>query len=266
MEASVLWFAGTVATGVIAGVVGMRLGRGDAPRAWRAVAAAATLLGLWAWLAWNPAVAVQAIPVRLLSRIEGVAAAPLFMLILGVAWARSARPRQRAVVTAAALVGVIYVLRGGGWMIQPTPAEAFTRTIDREMVAQSQDYSCVAAASATALTRLGLLTSEAEMARLTRTTPGNGATLVRAMDGITQRLRGTPWRVELLQPTLDQLMVLPTPMLATVQVGPLQRHMIVVEAATPRHVRVLDPAGGPMVLTTDEFARTFTGVVLIFRR
>lgn len=264
MAGSMLWFAATALACVAAWQAGTRLGRLNPPRAWLCVAGATTMLLLWAWLSRNPAVAVEAIPVRVLSRIEGVAAVPLFLLILGVAWARSGLTRQRAVVVAAVLVGVVHFVRGGGWMLQVTPAASFASTIDRDMVMQSQDFSCVAAASATALNRMGIYTSEAEMARLTRTTPGSGATIVRAMDGLAQRLAHTPWQPQLVQPTYDQLQTLPMPLLATVQSGPLQRHMIVVESANDRHVWVVDPAGGRLLLDAGQFAQSFTGSVIVF--
>lgn len=264
MASSMIWFAATVAAGVLAWITGLRLGRTDGRRAWGWAAGATVLLLIWAWLSRNPAVAVAAIPVRVLSRIEGVAAVPLFLLILGVAWARSGLTRQRAVVVAAVIVGVLHLLRGGGWMLRMTPASSFARTIDRDMVMQSQDFSCVAAACATVLNRMGIYTSEAEMARLTHTTPGSGATIVRAMDGLAQRLAHTPWRVELVQPTYAQLRSLPMPLLATVQSGPLQHHMLVVESANDRHVWVLDPAGGRLIMDAGDFARSFTGSAIVF--
>ena len=87
-------------------------------------------------------------------------------------------------------------------MIQSTPRNAFGRQTSSGPVMQSQDYSCVPAACATALNQLGLPTTEAEMAELTQTRPGTGATLIRALAGLRERLAGTSFSVELVQPGL----------------------------------------------------------------
>lgn len=266
MDASVVTLMAGIALATGAWRLGCRLGAGRPSRAWLAMVLAVAILGLWAWLTWNPAVAVAAIPVGVLSRIEGIVPAPLFALVLGVAWARSVHGRQRAVVTAAIVVGIVHFARSNGWMLQSAPAAGLAATVAHDVVLQSQDYTCVAAASAMALNRLGIYTSEAEMAALTQTRPGAGATLVRAMDGIRRRLQGTGWDVSLLQPTYEQLTALPMPVLATVRAGPLQRHMVLVEQADRHRTWVVDPAGGRLLLDARDFAADFSNLAIVIHR
>ena len=233
-------------------------------QAWAIALVALATIAWWAWLLHHPAVAVRALPTAALSRLEGAAPLPLLAVALGAMWARATIQRQRWVIAAALVLGVAHFVHGAGWMVKPTPASAMAQRPTRGPAYQSEDYSCVAAACATALTRLGVPTSEGEMARLSGTSPGSGATVVRALYALQQRLATTPFTVELFQPTPAELTRLPTPMLALVAAGPLQRHMVVLDHVTAERVLMTDPVGGQVLITAEDFAQQFAGVVLVF--
>jgi len=124
----------------------------------------------------------------------------------------------------------------------------------------------VPAACATALTRIGLPTSEAEMAILTATRPGTGSTLIRALHGLRQRVGRLPVETELLEPTYDELPGLPMPMLATLKFEATRQHMVVLTGRDPYGVMVLDPQVGPSYFLRRDFEEVFTGKVIVLRR
>ena len=74
------------------------------------------------------------------------------------------------------------------------------------------------------------------MAELTQTRVGEGATVIRAVDGLSQRLRGTPWSVELVEAPLDQLVGTRTPVLTAILTDKPQRHMVTLLAITDSRV------------------------------
>jgi Peptidase C39 family len=263
------WFTALAALAVLGFCAGHRLGRGPAYRAWASLAMSLLLLFVWSWLERHPAVAVNAIPPHVLSYLEGAGGVPFFMFIIGVAWSRSRLPRQRRVTALAAVMGTIYFLQGSLWMIQTTPSSALGQSPGRDrrsVVMQSADFTCVPAACATALNRLGVPTTEADMAELTQARPGTGATIVRAMDGLERRLAGYPIRVELVEPDYMQLTGLPMPALTPLRVGPTQRHMVVLTHVDDVRVSLIDPQDGRIAMTRREFEQVYEGQVLAFRR
>jgi predicted double-glycine peptidase len=263
MDASIGWFIGIAALAVGAWSGGVYLGRG--PR-WRpALIIGMLMLGGWAWLIHHPAVAVRAIPLPLLSRIEGVAAVPIFMMIVGIALGRSHLPRQKRLALWATLLGSVYFLQGGFWLLQVTPQVGLAQTIEHGPIKQSQDYSCVPAATATTLNLLGFYTTEAEMARLTDTRAGTGSTMIRAMNGLNRRLQGTSYTVELIEPTVRQLRVVRLPALVPLQFEATRRHMVTILEVDSEKVRIADPLEGTINLLCAEFEQAYRNQVLVFR-
>ena len=266
MSATAVWFVLAALLTMAGWLMGRTLGRGGAVRAAVGVLLAVGGMFAWAWLIRRPSVAVEVIPVGVLSRIEGVGAVPLFAAVLGVAWSRCHCGRQRVVVAWAMVLGAVYFHNGGGWLLQSTPSSVMGQTIQSEPVRQSQDYSCVPAACATALNLLGLPTTEAQMADLTQVRAGRGATLIRALDGLGRRLVGTGVTVHLIEPTLSELAALPMPAVTPLQFEPTRQHMVTLTRVTPRGVWFLDPMDGYDSLPLDEFAAVYRGRALIFER
>lgn len=265
MEPAIGWFISLAALSTLGLSVGCWVGRGRSQRAWLALAMALVVLVVWVWLQRHPAVAINAIPTSVLRYLEGTLAAPLYMLVIGIAWSRSRLPRQRRVTMLAMALGTIYFLQGALWMVQTTPSAALGQTVQPDgLVKQSQDFSCVPAACATALNLLGVPTTEAQMAELTDTRPGTGATMIRAVEGLRRRLEPTPWRPVLLAPKLEDLRELPMPMITPLQFESTRRHMVAVLGPTPLGLHLADPALGELVMSLDELRDHFTGQVIVF--
>ncbi len=267
MDASIYWFIAILGVSALSLMLGLHLGRGPKSHGRIGLIIGVVLLGLWAWLMKNPAVALEIIPLQVLSRIEGTAAVPVFFAVVGIAWSRSRLSRQRRLVAWAFVLGAIYLIQGGAWMLQSTPSVGFAQTIKRDQpVRQSQEYSCVPAACATALNILGYYTTEAEMARLTYTRPGTGSTIIRAMDGLSRRLAGSGYEVKLLQPSYEELRRLPMPALTPLQLESTRRHMVTILSVDPDWVEFSDPVEGEMSLPRDVFEHYYVGQVLVFQR
>ena len=230
------------------------------------VAVAFGLLLLWAWLSKHPAVAVRVIPLGVLARLEGIGAAPLFMFVIGVAWSLGELRRQRALVVLGGIIGMGYFVQGGLWMVQTTPTAAFAQPADAVAQLQSQDYSCVPAACSTALRIYGIDTNEREMARLTETRPGQGATLIRALNGLERRLGGSSIRPVLVEPTFDELRGVQPPFMAPLRYEARRLHMVTVLKVENSRVLIADPATGVEALSRPEFERLFHGQAIIFQR
>lgn len=262
MAATLFTWLATLAVGGF--LLGMRLGRGSDRRAVVVLLMAISLIGLWSWLLRNPSVAVNAVPVWLLSHVEGAGAVPLFMVVTGVAWSRAQRPSQKRATILAAFFGVVFFVQGSMWMLQTTPRSVLGSKRQGVLTMQSQDFSCVPAACATALNKLGIYTTEAEMAELTQTRPGTGSTLIRAMDGLNTRLAGTPFEAELVEPSIEELMTLRPPLVTPLQFEARQLHMVTIIGIHRGIIRVADPEAGLMHLVPEEFERFYTGKVIRF--
>lgn len=264
--ASVYWFIGLAIFAALSWGVGFRLGSGPVWRTWASLALGIGLILGWAWLIRHPSVAVHVIPVGVLSRIEGVGGVPIFMLILGVAWARCSVPRQRHVVAWGMMLGAIYYVNGGMWLLQETPTAVMGQTITDADFRQTQDYTCVPAACATALNMMGVPSTEAQMAELTQTRPGTGATIIRALDGLNHRLNNTGIAPVLLEPDWEILRGMDTPMLTPLQFESTRRHMVVISSITQSGVWVMDPVEGFMHFSPPAFLDVYRNQVIAFDR
>ena len=266
MESGFLWFAGLAVVSIMALWIGFRLGRGSPSKAWLKAGMALVLLAIWVWLRWHPAVAVQAIPVTALSYLEGTAAVPMFMFLMGLACQLSSHPRQRRLAMWAMVLGVVYFLHGGIWMLQRTPGGLLAHRAVLGPTLQSEDFACVPAACASALKRIGIPATESEMAHLTRTRAGYGSTLIRAMDGLRRKLVGSGLEVVLVQPSYEELVNFPTPALTALKTDAIGRHMVVLERITDQDVRMIDPLYGSVTVSRQKFEASYCRQVLVFER
>ena len=265
MPASALWFVLIAAMLPAAWFGGRACSQiDDRMRRGCVIGLAFVLLIGWSMLIRHPSLAVQIIPLSALARLEGIGAAPLFLFMLGVGWHLAILKRQRAVMILGMCLGAAYFVQGGLWMMRPTPTNAFSTDFDQLVIDQTQDYSCVPAASATALRMLGLSATEAEMAELTETRAGSGATLLRALNGLDARLKHTGVNPVLLEPDYEGLMRIEPPILTPVQYEAAQLHMVTIIEVRPHVVLVADPQIGVEFLSRRQFEAIYRGQVIAF--
>ena len=265
MPGSALWFVMVAAMLPAAWFGGRACGQiEDKLRRGCVIGLAFALLIAWSMLIRHPALAVQILPLAALARLEGIGAAPLFLFMLGVGWHLAVLKRQRAVMILGMCLGAGYFVQGGLWMMRPTPTNAFDQQDGALVIEQTQDYSCVPAASATALRMLGLNTTEAEMAELTETRAGSGATLLRALNGIDTRLKHTGIEATLLEPDYDTLLRIEPPMLTPVQYEAARLHMVTIIEVRPHLVLLADPQVGVEFISRRKFESIYRGQVIAF--
>ena len=265
-DAPHLWFLGMGVATAAGWALGYRLGRGSPTTGRLGIAGGLVLILGWAWLIRHPSVAVTVVPAHVLSRVEGIGGVPIFMLVLGIAWARSRVPRQRHVIAWAITLGAIHLVNGGRWLLQETPTAVMGQTVSPVLTRQSQDYTCVPAACATALNMLGHPSTEAQMGELTLTRAGTGATMIRAFDGLTRRLAETDLRPLLLEPALEELRHLPLPALTPLQFEPSRQHMVVLTRADTHGMWLMDPMEGYLYFDYQELRAYFRNQVIVFEQ
>lgn len=264
---TIYWFTSIAALSTLAWAGGYYLGKRSAATARSALLGGLACMVTWGWLHYHPAVAVKVIPLTVLTRIEGVGSVPFFMLLLGLAWSRARLPRQKRVISWAIMFGGVFFLNGSLWMLQSTPEQSFASTINIDQpVMQSQEYSCVPAACAQALDLLGVPSSELTMARLTQTRPGTGSTMLRAMNGLKDRLENTPFSVELLEVKAEGLKKLPCPMVTPLRYESTRLHMVTIVSISENAIHIMDPVDGPISMTWESLEPVFSGQVLVFMK
>ncbi|MCC5829292.1 MAG: hypothetical protein JJU36_07575 [Phycisphaeraceae bacterium] len=253
--------AGSCALGIRVGLAGRRV---TTP----AIGILVGCIVFWSVLMMRPEWALAIAPLGLISRLESIGAAPLFCAMAGILWSMgydTSGVRHRKLAMVCGAVCAAYLTVGGGWMIMPTPMLGLDRERGSFTVMQSRQYSCVPAAGATLLNRIGVPSSEHEMAILTHTRPRAGSTLLKAMHGLQHRLdlEGRDQRVRLRTASFEQLRELPHPMLATLRFELTAAHMVVLLSSDEEGVDLFDPELGTYRMLRADFAPRFGGRVLV---
>lgn len=244
-----------------AGLCAGRIGHAPARRVLLTVCVAA--LVAWTWLANHPAYASEFIGPNILQYFEGTIAAPISLLLLGFAWRRCDSRRQRVFVSVGVIACALFFIHGSLWMLQTTRPEDYSTFNRAGVVRQSQRFSCVPAACATALNRIGVPTTEAEMAALTQTRWGTGATLVRALAGVNERLVNTGYRAAIEHAGWERLAQGDSPAIVLMRYETPRYHMATILTIKPNVVLVADPAQGMMWLSRAQFEEAYTGNAIV---
>ncbi len=266
MSPSAGWFLVVAAAALGCMRLGYAIARRSSARARGVVMVCVLLLMTWGWLSQCPAMATRLLPIGLLAYLEGVAPVPVYMAMVGALWGAAGSRRQRRFAALTTVLGVTYLMINGMWMLQASPREAFASRRDGVVVRQSSEYSCVAAACATALNQIGVPTTEARMVELTHTRPGTGSTLIRALHGLSNRLEetGGRYRARMIAVEPDSLAALDMPALTTMRYVPSSRHMVTILSYEPRSVVIADPDVGEIRVSPLQFERYFVGDVIVF--
>ena len=232
---------------------------------------------------FKPTLLHTTFPLGLTIYLEGILATFPWMLMVGILWSGRAFRRLHRAAILMIVLGFVYFLFGGVWMILPDvrPYERETRT-KQGVTLQSRPDTCVPAACATALRRIGVPTTEAEMCHVVMAKPGRGSTLARAAYGLSHRLAHLAVTVSLRDLDLDQVLALASPsrpVLVVIRSNIAADHMVVVLGREPRGVIIANPSPGdhgrvrklPIktnfgfeVFAPDDFARLYRGGAIVF--
>lgn len=248
---SLAFFLVQMGAAIVAYLLGGMIGRQSA-RWGEVLLGVATLLAIgWAMRFSAEDALLQLIPLGAMIWLEGTLIVPVFMLMVGVAGALIGECRGRRIGLMGACFGLTYLTFNGLWMLSPRVhiAPSVARASDSQLVSQSRDDTCVAAALATVLRAPGIdvQATESEMAALADVRAGRGSTMLRALRAARMRLSARDMDVRLHVCTARQVVRMASaarPALVTVRSARLgQSHMIAVYGQTALgHVIVADPA------------------------
>lgn len=191
-----LWWALALvlAAGVIAGGLGVRLGRGAAARSVTALAVAAiAAISLQLALLRDSLLLARLLPSPAVP-VLGTAVLPAAAFLAGLACSRLHEPHWRRLLTLGPLVLAGAYLTGEPLLGRPPACGASLRD---GLCLQTSEASCSAACAATLLRQHGLAATEAEMARLCLTR-SRGTPLLGLYRGLWLKTRGTPWQVRVV--------------------------------------------------------------------
>ena len=200
----------------------------------------------------------------------------LFLIAIGIRELQSRAdkaelPAERAVLKTRArlLILLVTVLIGYlgysfHWMIYHThytKEELPTHWDENRICLQTTGWTCVAASLTTVSDRLGIKTSQAEMARLSLVRPGGGTTDLHSIRAMQMKF-GDAYQVDIRRLGYDQLLQTPLPALSsTLFTFPLY-HSIAILEVSPQAITIADPLYGKKVMPRDEFAAQWTGIVI----
>ena len=284
MTISATWFALLLLIAPAFLAVGWWLGDRKSKRA-RTVALLATLvlIALAAIPRFKPTLLHTTLPLSVSIYLEGVLATYPWMMLVGLVWAGRFTANLRRAAPLMLLLGIVYFLFGGVWMVLPDvrPYERENRTA-QGVTLQSRGDTCVPAACATALRQMGIATTEGEMCHVVMARPGRGSTLARAAYGLRRHLARRGIDVLLENLDADEVMwtARPTrPVLVVIRSSLAADHMVVVMGRLGDGVVIANPSPGahggvsPMPLKLnmgfemyrpEDFARLYRGGAIVF--
>jgi hypothetical protein len=241
------------------------------------------LIALAAVPKFKPTLLHTMLPLGVSIHLEGVLATFPWMILVGLVWAGRFTANLRRAAPLMLLLGIVYFLFGGVWMVLPDvrPYERESRT-SQGVTLQSRPDTCVPAACATALRKLGIPTTEGEMCHVVMARPGRGSTLARAAYGLRKHLarRG----IDVVLKNLDADEVVWTarpsrPVLVVIRSSLAADHMVVVLGRLRDGVVIANPSPGvhggvsPMpvklnlgfeMYRPEDFARLYRGGAIVF--
>ncbi len=184
------------------------------------------------------------------------------LMLFGLGIGQAATRREKIGLGLLSTVLFLTVLYKG-WATLSTDPERFLALPNRNgVVLQTTKFSCGAAASATLLTRLGISTSEREMAALSGTNPVTGTGEIAVALGLRRKLDGSGRQVAMIRAGWNDLRRLKRPAMANIRLSFLQDHWVVVLDTTADTVTIADPSTGIRTLPRKRFLAQWLGVLV----
>ncbi len=241
------------------------------------------LIALAAVPRFQPTMLHTALPLSLSIYLEGLLATFPWMMLSGLAWSGRLSKNLKRATWLLIVLGLVYFLFGGVWMVLPNirPYERETRTAEG-VTLQSRTDACVPAACATALRRMGIPTTEAEMCHVVQAKIGRGSTLARAAYGLGDYLEGQGIEVSIRDLSADEVVWTARPdkpVLVVIRSNFAADHMVAVLGRIQRGVVIANPSPGAhggvskMAIKTnygfemflpEDFAKLYRGGAIVF--
>ncbi len=200
-------------------------------------------------------------------------------LLVGVGWVLSHRSvPMKVVVLGMLLVAAMYLPYRPLFEERPQVRNRWTRS---GVCLQTTGATCSAAASATLLNAIGIETSEKEMAELCFST-WRGTSLHGLLRGISEKLKGTPWRVRAAEMSKEDLARLKHPAILMVGLDELNagnlkyvkdwgwipgvEHSVVLFRAGDGRLDIGDPSTGRESWRLETLDVLWRGVAIVIER
>lgn len=153
-------------------------------------------------------------------------------------------------------VAALYFFEAGWWMLAPLSGGLGTTNVDAHGVCrQSTGYTCAAASMVTMLRARDLPADEVELARLSYTQVGGGATDSRVLWALERKLAATALRPRCQRLDLAGLIAASKPCLVQLDWGYFTSHMVPVLEASSTRVLLGDPLSGRREMSAADFMR-----------
>jgi hypothetical protein len=283
MHLSIVWFCLLLLGAIACLAIGAWLGGTHRVARRAAIAVASIGLVVAALPRFYPTLLHDVLPLGMSIWLEGVLATFPWMFLTGILWGGPRSPRLGRIGPLMAALGVVYFAFGGIWMVLPDvrPLDREVRTM-RDVTLQSRPDTCVPAACATALRRLGVPATEAEMCSVVMARPGRGSTLGRAAHGLRGYLERHGIDVSLEDLDADEVIWTARPdrpVLVVIRSNLAADHMVAVIGGYGYAVGIANPSpgahGGVMsgqnpdfpgveLLTREQFRRLYRGGAIVF--
>ena len=166
-----------------------------------------------------------------------------------------------AIVIVLGLVGVQQTY----WRLQEPDIYDYKGKITDGVCQQTSFDTCGAASMVTLLNKIGVQTTEGEMAKLAMAAPGKGISPHQAAYALRMKLGqlGRSEKAVILVPNLKDLHDLPKPFLAGIKFSFRTNHMVCVLETSREKLVVGDPISvGPKKWSWDKFSMMWSGIVI----
>jgi hypothetical protein len=176
--------------------------------------------------------------------------------------------RSRKGVLAIVIILVLVVVQQTFWHLREPDIYDYKGKIIDGVCQQTSFDTCGAASMVTLLNKLGVQTSEGEMARLAMAAPGKGISPHQAAYALRRKLGQVRCsdNVVLIVPDLKDLHDLPKPFLAGIKFSFRTNHMVCVIETTQDNLVVGDPLSvGPKKWSWDNFRMMWSGIVIVLQ-
>jgi hypothetical protein len=249
MKLSIAWFVGLLVLALAMYVAGRRLGRLRANWRRNALLLSVAAIAATAMLRYRPILLHQLLPLEISIWFDGLVALFPWMLLVGILQTNPDTDRLHRTTPLMFVLGLIYFLFGGIWMVLPTiQIGEPEHTSAAGIIIQNRHDSCVPSSAANALRLMGVPASEERMCAITMAKPGRGSSLARAAYGLREYLAKYELRVELRDLTAEQVIATATrdrPILVVIRSGFAADHMVTVLGMTEDgNVLIANPSPG----------------------
>ena len=174
--------------------------------------------------------------------------------------------RSRKGILAIVIILVLVVVQQTFWHLQEPDIYDYKGKITDGVCQQTAFDTCGAASMVTLLNKMGVQTSEGEMARLAMAAPGKGISPHQAAYALKRKLGelGRSEKAVILVPNLKDLHDLPKPFLAGVKFSFRTNHMVCVLETAQNNMVIGDPISvGPKKWSWDNFRMMWSGIVIV---